>query len=736
MFARLSLFERGEGRRRGKEEEMEGGGEGGRRRGRKGPARARTFARNMNSASVISLPGLGVGGTLSPRAPLIFRLETTGHVVHTVHHRFHPTPWSPYLLDREWGVKSRAGGEGWGREMYAPHAAAGNLSGGGDGDGGGGEVESLRVDDGLASGRSLHDGGGRHMCQGEASCHAGSFCDQRPANRVAGIDDEPKDMYSELKSTGESLVQRIDRMRKAGVFDLAFKYIHSERSSEEGREAAMGAQSLFGFARVPSMKDALAGIRSERKLEERRNAVCALRHDLLALGQVLDNLPHGLQVRLERVADWDGHEGRAIAARKIPENLGALDIRGLVPAEELYDGIKASEFNEVISNFRKGSHLLMVITKVESHYEHVVLSMRQSRINPQLSQTFVLGHFPEPWNLRSIWGHGEPPSTRNSDYENSDPSSSLAAGNNSEIFDLNDLLRKDPLFWNPYAVSHMAASFKIQPDARLFLDPFEKRETMSYSELRKKQNVSWANDSVRKGIHHAADRNYVMAIKCYQNALELDNENADAYVALGAAYANTSKSHEAIEAFTKALEIQPDHSNALKYLNATRSKFGLAVSPKPQDRKGADDRRGIPAERADLKRNRLSEMEMEGESSMSASLKRTYEKQDDSSDDSRSRMKRSRKGHKKSSKKDKKKKDKKTKDKVKKKKSKKKRDKSKKRKRRDSSSLDDDSSLSSASSNTSSDSGSETERSRKKSCPPAGDGKDVITAACSSQAQA
>ncbi|EKX31053.1 hypothetical protein GUITHDRAFT_46611, partial [Guillardia theta CCMP2712] len=99
---------------------------------------------------------------------------------------------------------------------------------------------------------------------------------------------------------------------------------------------------------------------------------------------------------------------------------------------------------------------------------------------------------------------------------------------------------------------------------------------MSYSELRKKQNVSWANESVRKGIHHAADRNYVMAIKCYQNALELDSENADAYVALGAAYANTSKSHEAIEAFSKALEIQPDHSNAIKYLNATRSKFGLA----------------------------------------------------------------------------------------------------------------------------------------------------------------
>ncbi|MGB1592427.1 MAG: tetratricopeptide repeat protein, partial [Promethearchaeia archaeon] len=44
---------------------------------------------------------------------------------------------------------------------------------------------------------------------------------------------------------------------------------------------------------------------------------------------------------------------------------------------------------------------------------------------------------------------------------------------------------------------------------------------------------------MRKGVQHASDRNYALAIKSYRSAIHLDAQNADAHVALGAAFANT-----------------------------------------------------------------------------------------------------------------------------------------------------------------------------------------------------
>jgi hypothetical protein len=43
----------------------------------------------------------------------------------------------------------------------------------------------------------------------------------------------------------------------------------------------------------------------------------------------------------------------------------------------------------------------------------------------------------------------------------------------------------------------------------------------SYLQLRRAQNAAWAQDSVRKGVQHASDRNYALAIKCYQSAISL-----------------------------------------------------------------------------------------------------------------------------------------------------------------------------------------------------------------------
>ena len=47
------------------------------------------------------------------------------------------------------------------------------------------------------------------------------------------------------------------------------------------------------------------------------------------------------------------------------------------------------------------------------------------------------------------------------------------------------------------------------------------RRASGYLQLRRMQNSAWASDSVRKGVQHASDRNYPMAIKCYQSAIQL-----------------------------------------------------------------------------------------------------------------------------------------------------------------------------------------------------------------------
>jgi hypothetical protein len=136
------------------------------------------------------------------------------------------------------------------------------------------------------------------------------------------------------------------------------------------------------------------------------------------------------------------------------------------------------------------------------------------------------------------------------------PAGAPAAG----TLDLNELLHGNPLFWNPYALDHMMVqrglalaavlrgtcctrclplsvpctpviqlkrvqeSYCISEDARLFgrvRPPRTRREGRGYLELRGAQNAAWAQDSVRKGVQHASDRNYALAIKCYQSAINL-----------------------------------------------------------------------------------------------------------------------------------------------------------------------------------------------------------------------
>ena len=94
-----------------------------------------------------------------------------------------------------------------------------------------------------------------------------------------------------------------------------------------------------------------------------------------------------------------------------------------------------------------------------------------------------------------------------------------------------------------------------------------------YVALRDEQNRAWAAESVARGVSHARAGNTTVALAAYKHALELDQTHADAYVARGAALANTGKLDDAIADLEKAIHYAPHHPNALRYLEATRARL-------------------------------------------------------------------------------------------------------------------------------------------------------------------
>lgn len=60
-------------------------------------------------------------------------------------------------------------------------------------------------------------------------------------------------------------------------------------------------------------------------------------------------------------------------------------------------------------------------------------------------------------------------------------------------------------------------------------------------DLRAEVKRVWASEAVRRGVAHAKARDAEAALRCYNQALELDPRQIDAYVARGAAHANDKR---------------------------------------------------------------------------------------------------------------------------------------------------------------------------------------------------
>lgn len=83
------------------------------------------------------------------------------------------------------------------------------------------------------------------------------------------------------------------------------------------------------------------------------------------------------------------------------------------------------------------------------------------------------------------------------------------------------------------------------------------------------QSEAWADRRVREGVRFAKAGDHLTAMKYYDTAMELWPDHKDALVARGAALANDGKFTAAIASFDRALRIDPTDANASKYREVT-----------------------------------------------------------------------------------------------------------------------------------------------------------------------
>ncbi|CAM9962023.1 unnamed protein product [Ectocarpus sp. 12 AP-2014] len=93
-----------------------------------------------------------------------------------------------------------------------------------------------------------------------------------------------------------------------------------------------------------------------------------------------------------------------------------------------------------------------------------------------------------------------------------------------------------------------------------------------YDTVRDRQNRLWADTRVRKGVELARKGQHQAAIDTYTQALGMCPDHDDGLVARGAAFASTGRLRQAVQDLSRALSVNPQNGNASSYLKETRSR--------------------------------------------------------------------------------------------------------------------------------------------------------------------
>ncbi|CAG9333299.1 unnamed protein product [Blepharisma stoltei] len=100
------------------------------------------------------------------------------------------------------------------------------------------------------------------------------------------------------------------------------------------------------------------------------------------------------------------------------------------------------------------------------------------------------------------------------------------------------------------------------------------KEPLDFNDARNSQNSKWSQEKLDKGITIATElEDLPRAIKYYNDAIQLNRDNKDAYKVRAIAYSQQGKYEDSISDFQKVLKLDPDDSQAQEALLKVEDKI-------------------------------------------------------------------------------------------------------------------------------------------------------------------
>ncbi|CAM9462322.1 unnamed protein product [Choristocarpus tenellus] len=164
--------------------------------------------------------------------------------------------------------------------------------------------------------------------------------------------------------------------------------------------------------------------------------------------------------------------------------------------------------------------------------------------------------------------------------------------NDEDSLSYNGVLLADKSFHNPHAAETMANAYAVSKSFSFLVDVADDDREWGgssvegtgveiaesggwfYDTVREKQNRSWADKRVKKGVELARKGQHQAAVDLYSQALGTCPDHDDGLVARGAAYATMGRLHHAQADLQRALRLDAENANAAQYLKETRRRLG------------------------------------------------------------------------------------------------------------------------------------------------------------------
>jgi tetratricopeptide (TPR) repeat protein len=159
----------------------------------------------------------------------------------------------------------------------------------------------------------------------------------------------------------------------------------------------------------------------------------------------------------------------------------------------------------------------------------------------------------------------------------------LAASNLCTHHGLYDWLRLTPQFMNARASQNMADALRLNPSFSVVDPHFGSTTPLKYyDEVNAEQSRAWAISRIKIGNRLNKAGEYAEAKMWYRQAITLDRNCADAWVAKATAHANLKQYDKAITHLERALEVDANVRNAKEYLESVRAALAAARREKEE----------------------------------------------------------------------------------------------------------------------------------------------------------